>query len=371
MRRLFLSFAAMVALASTLLTGCSQATPPTPTQAPPTTSKAAEPAKASAPASAPTAAPTAAAAAAPTSVPAKKVDFPEKGKTLSLIIGYAAGGGADIAARILAVGLEKELGAPVQVVNRAGAGSQVAISSVQTAKPDGYTIGYANFPNMITIYQDPERKATFTRKDFLPIAMHVTDPMAYAVNADSPIKNVQDLVNAAKGNPEKIKVGHSGILSNEHLGYLQLQKATGVKLGIVAFDGAAPEIAALLGGHIDVAGGGFSSFLSQAKSGNARIIATFANEGKQFGVDVNTMDEQGFKGYFALSRGWFVPAGTPKEVVDSLNAAFKKTMNSEEQKAKILDIGQVTQYMDPAQFSSYWEGMEASIQPLMELAKEK
>ncbi|HEX2923867.1 MAG TPA: tripartite tricarboxylate transporter substrate binding protein [Chloroflexota bacterium] len=271
----------------------------------------------------------------------------------------------------MAPALEKELGVPVQVVNRAGAGSQVAISSVQSSKPDGYTVGYANWPNMITIYQDPERKATFTRKDFQPVAMHVTDPMAIAVKADSPYKTMKDLVEAAKAKPDQIKVGHSGLLSNEHLAYLKVQKETGARFSIVAFEGAAPEVTAVLGGHIDAAGGGFASMLPQAKAGAMRIIATFSPEGKQMGLDgITTMEEQGFKGTYALSRGWFVPKDTPKEIVDALSAAMKKAFLTDEQKAKILECGQVTQFMDSAQMAAYWEKMDTDVQPLMQLAKE-
>jgi tripartite-type tricarboxylate transporter receptor subunit TctC len=371
MKQFIVSLVAVLALASLVLTGCSQAAPAAPTQAPSSSSKAAEPTKAAAPAAEPTKA--AAPAAQPTAAaaPAKKIDWPEKNKTISLIIGYAAGGGADIAARIMGPALEKELGVPVQVVNRAGAGSQVAVASVQSAKPDGYTIGYANWPNIITVYQDPERKATFTRKDFLPIALHVADPMAIAVKSDSPYKTMKDLVEAAKAKPDQIKVGHSGLLSNEHLAYLKLQKEFGASFNIVAFDGAAPEVTAVLGGHIDAAGGGFGSMLPHAKSGTMRIIATFAPEGKQMGINgVTTMEEQGLKGYYALTRGWFVPKDTPKEVVDVLSAAFKKVILTDEQKAKILESGQVTQYMDPAQMAAYWEKMDTDVEPLMKMAKE-
>lgn len=366
MKRLIVSLVAAIALASLILAGCSQAAPPAPTQAP---AKAAEPTKATAPA----AAPTQAAAPAPTqaAAPAKKVDFPEKGKSVSLIIGYPAGGGADIAARVLQPLLEKELGAPVQVVNKAGAGSQVSITEVAKAKPDGYTVGYANWPTMITIYLDPERKAAFGRKDLQALTLHVSDPMAVAVKADSPIKDIKGLIEAAKAKPGTLKLGTSGILSHEDLSFRQMEKETGAKFNLIAFDGASPAITALLGGHIDAVGLGFSSMLSSAKGGQSRIIATLGAGGDQFLPGTKSMEDQGFKGYFSLGRGWYLPAGTPKEVVDVLDTAFKKAMLSEEHKKKIFEVGQVTDYKGPEDFGKWWDNMEATVKPLMELAKQQ
>ncbi|MHB0868711.1 MAG: tripartite tricarboxylate transporter substrate binding protein [Chloroflexota bacterium] len=355
MKRHIVLLTAAIALATLVIAGCSQAAPPAPTQAP--AAKAAEPTKAAAPTTAP--------------APTKKVDFPEKGKSVSLIIGYPAGGGADIAARVLQPVLEKELGVPVQVVNRAGAGSQVAITSVATAKPDGYTIGYANWPTMITIYLDPERKAAFDRKDLQPLSLHVSDPMAIAVKADSPIKSIKDLLDEGKAKPGTVKVGTSGILSHEDLSFRQMEKETGAKLNIIAFDGASPAVTALLGGHIDAVGLGFSSMLSSAKSGQTRIIATLGSGGDQFLPGTKSMEDQGYKGYFSLGRGWFLPAGTPKEVVDVLDSAFKKAMGGEEHKKKIMEVGQVTTYKGPEDFGKWWDAMEATVKPLMELAKQQ
>lgn len=341
---------------------------PTPTAAP--AKPAAEPTKAPAAPAAPTAAP----AAAPTKAPEPTkpaAAWPEKGKAVQLIIGYPAGGGADIAARVLQPILEKELGTPVQVVNRAGAGSQVAITSVATAKPDGYTLGYANWPTMITIYLDSERKAAFGRKDLQPVALHVSDPMAIAVKADSPYKGIKDLLDAAKAKPDTVKVGTSGILSHEHISFLQMQKETGAKLNIIAFDGASPAVTALLGGHIDGVGLGFSSMLSSAKAGQTRIIASLGEGADQFLPGTKSMAGQGLKGYFALGRGWFYPAGTPKPITDAMSAALKKAFATEEHKKKIFEVGQVTTYMNPEEFGKWWDDMEATVKPLMSLATAK
>ena len=353
----------VAALIATLaLAGCSSAAPAPPTQAP--APKGAEPTKAAAAAVAATQVPTAAPQAA------SKVAFPEKNKTITLVVPYPAGGGSDIAVRITAPLFEKEIGVPVQIVNKGGAGSQVGITEAVKSKPDGYTIGHANWPTIATLYLDPDRKAGFTRKDFQPVAAHVSDPLAIAVKADSPYKTIKDLVDAALAKPNTIKVGTSGLMSPEDFGWRQLQKLTGAKFNIVAFDGAAPGNTALAGGHIDAFGSGISSQLALAKSGQTRLIATFAPEGKDAMPGLKTMEEQGYKGFFGLVRGWFVPAGTPREVVNVLSAAFKKAEESEENKKKLMDVGQYSRYMDPDEFSKFWDAMEEFVKPFVEEAKQ-
>lgn len=199
--------------------------------------------------------------------------------------------------------------------------------------------------------------------------MHVSDPLAIAVKADSPIKNIKDLVEMAKEKPNSVKVGTRGLMSPEDFAFRQLQNLTGIKLNIVAFDGTAPGNTALVGGHIDAFGSGISSQLSLAKSGQTRLIATFASEGRGLTPGLTTMDDQGYKGFFGLARGWFVPAGTPKEAVDALTVAFKKAGDSEENRKKLMEMGQFSSYMDPQRMDKYWDDMEKFVAPLVEDAK--
>ena len=365
MRRALVSLLPVIGLS--IVTAACAPTPPTPTPAPKKEAPA-EPTKAAA---APTKAPepTAAAQATAAAAPAKKVDFPEKGRTVSLVVGYPAGGGADIGARLLAVPLEKELGTSVQVVNKAGAGSQVGLTEVAKSKPDGYTVGYANFSTIITIYLDPDRKAAFGHKDLLPVALHLTDPMAIAVKNDSPIKDIKGLVDAAKAKPGQIRVGTSGILSQDDLVFHQLMKETGTKFALIAFDGAAPAVTALLGDNIDAVALGFSSMMATAKGGQSRIIASIGDGADEFIPGVKSLSQQGFKGYFGVGRGWLVPGGTPREVVNTLSGAIKRAIDSNDHKSRLKDIGQVATYLDPDQFAKYWDDMETTIKPLLEEAK--
>lgn len=350
-----------VVVVATILAGCSQAAPATtPTSAP--AAKPTEPPKPAEPTKA-------AASAQPTVSPAPKVDFPQKGKTISLIVPYTAGGSVDVAARLLAPALEKELGTSVQVVNRPEAGAQVGVTELARARPDGYTIGYTVLPTAITLYLDPERKAVFSRKDFAPIAMHVIDPGVVGVKSDSAYKTMVDLVNAAKAKPGEVKVAVTGVMGPSHLDALQTEALTGVQFAIVHFDGGAPGLTAMLGGHVDSKYGNIGDFLPQMKSGQIRIVGIMDKEENKFLPGVKTMESQGYKQYSAVSRGISAPVGTPKEIVDLLSAAIKKVISSDEHRAKMEEMGQTLRYMDPSEFGKYWDDVEAQVKPLMALIK--
>jgi len=170
LKRLVVPFMATVVAASIIAVGCA-GTPPAPTP-----TKAAAAAPTTAPAAAPTKAPAAAATAAPTKAAAPtaaKLNFPEKGKTVTIIVPWSAGGSNDVYCRLLAPYLEKEMGTPFQVVNRPEASSQVGMTELAKAKPDGYTLGLNSLQTTISVYLDAERKAAFDRKSFQPVAVGI------------------------------------------------------------------------------------------------------------------------------------------------------------------------------------------------------
>lgn len=366
--RVFMGFVSAV-VATLLLAGCSQPAA-APTQAPPASTKApatVQPASALTQAVEPTK--PAAAAPTPTVASAATTGFPEKGKSVSLIIPWPAGGGADVAARVLAVPLEKELGVPVQIVNKGGAGSQVGLSDLAVAKPDGYTICYANLPTTPAIYFDEERKAVFARKDFQTVALHSVDPYGVGVKASSPYKSIADLVEAAKVNPEKVKIGVFGRTDPGNMAAVQLQQASSTKFATVMFDGAAPTITAVLGGHVDAAFVALSPMLAQVKSGELRVIGVMDKEESPFAKGVKTLDAQGYKIFWVLSRGVVAPGGTPKPAVDALSAAIKRAMQSGDHNKKMEEMFQVPKYLDATQYGAYWDESEASVKPLMQLVR--
>ena len=355
-----------IVAASLTLAGCSQAAPaPAPTSAPAAPTKAAEPAKAAAPA------PTVA-APGPTVAPAKKVTFPEKGKPITLLVHWAAGGSSDLGARLLAAGMEKELGTTVEVVNKPGAGGQIGYTALTQAKPDGYTIGSTNYPSAIITYLDPDRKASYSRKDFALLALHVVDPGIIAVKADSPYKSLKDVIDAAKANPKKIRASTTGLQSDEHFAILQLQKMTGAQFAIVHFaEGIAKAKAAFLGGHVDVLVGNVGDTPELLKAGEIRVLGVMDPEESKFLPGVKTFEAQGYKLNNSSSRGFSAPGGTPKEIVETLSAAMKKVIASEEHQKKMAEMALTVRYMDPAKYEAYWDEYENMFRELLPLTKEK
>jgi tripartite-type tricarboxylate transporter receptor subunit TctC len=355
----------LVSLAATLVitlvvSGCSSSAPaPTPTNAPAAPTKVVEPAKPAEAAKAPTAVP---ATAAP------KVDFPQKGKTIQWIVSMAAGGGTDLTARVLAQVLEKELGTSVQVVNKPGAGGQTGWTELAKAKPDGYTLGSTNFPGVITTALDPARQAAYNRSAFQLIGTQYDVPKAIVVRADSPYKTIKDLVDAAKAKPGELKAAAGGVLGDTHLSLLLLEQVAGIDLALVHFDGGAPGLAALLGGHVDASSNVPAEITPHLKSGALRALGVFTKEESKFLPGVKTLESQGYPAFMSVLGGIVAPAGLPKDVADRLSAAAKKAVESPEHKNKLEEMGFSALYMDPEQFSKVWADSEVQYKPLMELA---
>ncbi len=354
MRRSLVSLVALFAVVSLVVVGCSQSSPaPAPTKAPePTKPAVAQPTPA--PAAQPTS------AVAPTQKASWKPDRP-----VSIIVAWAAGGTNDIAARILAPFMEKELGTSVQVVNKAGAGGQVGFTDIAQAKPDGLTLGLMVLPPAINVYMNPAVKPQFNRDSFIPIAAFALEPMIMGVKTESPYKSAKDLVEAAKANPEKIKVASTGISATTHMQVLALQKAAGVKFARVQFDGDSQAVAALLGGHVDVASVSPAGMLSQVKSGTIRVIGYCSKDPLKFYPDVKGFPAQGYDVDIPVSRGIVVPKGTPQEVVDTLKVAMDKISANPDFNKKAEEAGLVTRYMDQAAYIKHWDQMDAMVKPLL------
>jgi tripartite-type tricarboxylate transporter receptor subunit TctC len=298
-------------------------------------------------------------------------EFPQKGKAVQIMVHWAAGGSSDVGARILASGLEKELGTTVLVVNKPGAGGQIGYTALTQARPDGYTFGSTNFPSSVSSYLDPDRKAVYSRKSFQLLALHVVDPGLIAVKADSPFKSLKEVIDAAKAAPKKIRINTTGIQSDEHFAILKLQKMTGAQFAIVHFTGGAPALTAVLGGKIEIYCGNVGDLLSQVKSGEMRILGIMDDEASPFYPGVKTFEEQGYKLYGSSSRGFSAPSGTPKEAVEILSRAIKNVTATEEHKKKMADMGLTLRYMDPPRYTKYWDEYEAMLTELMPLAKEQ
>src|SRR2546427_7359312 len=177
--------------------------------------------------------------------------YPER--VITLLVAYPPGGGTDLIARGLAPYIEKNLGggARIVVVNRSGAGGEVGFAAIAAASADGYTIGFVNTPPLLTI--PIERQAQFSWQRFEYLGNIIDDPCNFSVHADTSLKNLAELAAYARANPGEVTVGTTGIGSDDHLAMLKFERAPGVKMRHIPFQGPAEARAATAGKHILVA----------------------------------------------------------------------------------------------------------------------
>lgn len=295
-------------------------------------------------------------------------DYPTK--PVIVMVAYPAGGSTDIGARVLAALAEKEIGQPMVVVNKAGAGGQVGWTELARQKPDGYYIGFINLPAMNTVILDPERKATFDIDTFTPIINQVLDPGVIYVKTDSPYKTLKDLIDDARKRPGEIKAGTTGILSDDHLAILMLEEATKVKFRIVHFDGDSPQVTALLGGQIDVNFLNVGGLTPRVKSGQLRALLVMDREKCKFYPDVPTSVELGYPTVLSSStRGIVGPKGLPEPIVKRLQATFKKAMEDPEHLKNMDKAGLAIKIMMGEEYSKYIKSVHEQVKKLVDEAR--
>lgn len=174
-------------------------------------------------------------------------------KPIKMIVAYSPGGSTDLKARLLAAYMEKYLdGATIIVENRPGAGGEIGVTALAQATPDGYTIGFVNTPNVLSIPIERKVKYHWTQFDLLGNVLD--DPGGFSVNKDGPIKTLRDLVDFAKANPFKVTVGASGVGYDDQLAMIAFEKIAGLKMTHVPFPGVSAVKTAVSGGHIVVGG---------------------------------------------------------------------------------------------------------------------
>jgi tripartite-type tricarboxylate transporter receptor subunit TctC len=292
---------------------------------------------------------------------------------VQLMVAFPAGGGTDVAARILAAIAEKSLGQPIVVVNKGGAGGQVGWTELVRQKPDGYYIGFINLPATNTVILDPDRKAIFTEKDFTPIINQVLDPGVIWVRADSPYKTLQDLIDAAKKSPSTIRAATTGILSDDHLAILMTEEAApGAIFRIVHLDGGATQFKEIMGGNVDVAFDNVGGIVQRVASGEVRALAVMDDARSKFLPDVPTMKELGYPTVMSNStRGIAGPKGMPAAVVGKLREVLKKAMDDPEHVSKLESQGLAIKVMVGDEYEKYFADTHAKAKKYTDWAKNR
>jgi tripartite-type tricarboxylate transporter receptor subunit TctC len=263
--------------------------------------------------------------------------WPEK--PIKLIIPFDAGGGTDLSARALQPYLEKELGVSVVVENKPGAAGWLAWSELAGTNPDGYTIGYMNFPNIIAGYLNPETKRTESLDSYTFISNHVADTGILVVNAeDERFKDIDSFVEYAQKN--ELIVSSSGVGSANHFVGVQMIDQLDTKFRFVQTDGTAEAISSVLGGHIDVLLAGNGEVMELISDGRLLPLAVFGDERIPSLPDVPTLNETMDTNIdIMLSRGIAAPAGLDDEITKKLTEAITKAAQDPEHIKRINDLG--------------------------------
>jgi tripartite-type tricarboxylate transporter receptor subunit TctC len=278
--------------------------------------------------------------------------------SMTIVVPFAPGGQADLAARPVALGLAKILEQSVVVDNRAGAGGAIGAAAVAKAEPDGHTMLMAL--SAIAVLPEAERvagrKPTYEMSQFTPVARVLGDPNLLIVSAASPYKTVKDLVDDAKKRPSEITYASAGSMGASHLCMEMFCNAAGIKLLHVPYRGGGPALAALLGGQVALTAQGAGPLKGYSDEGKLRVLATFGAERHAAFPDAPTFREAGYADViFYVWSGLFVPSAVPADVVTKLRQAVSTVMGDPQTIGIFNKAGSPPAYMDAPEFTAYIE----------------
>ncbi len=272
---------------------------------------------------------------------------PYPNRPIQLIIPIPAGGGGDVNGRLLVEDLTKILGQQIVVVNKPGASDTLGTDALAKSKKDGYTLGYTSSAAMVYMrVTSPESVPYDPIKDFDPIGSHTFFPLCVAVQASSPWKTFNELIDYAKKNPGKLRVSTAGVGSTSNFDVEITKTLTGAEFTHVPFKGGEAVVTALLGGHVEMSYDIVGKFMPHVEAGKVRIL--LVSRKISFLPNVPTITELGYKR--DLLSGWhgmFAPSGLPEDVKKILIPAIEKAVKNPETKAKIEKIGYAVEYKSP------------------------
>ena len=295
-------------------------------------------------------------------------------RPIKMLVGFGAGGGTDIAARIMAQKMSEILGQSIVVENRTGASGMIAAEDEAKSAPDGYTLmmgsqtTYAVAPNLY-------RKVTLdAAKDFAGVAMTGASPLVLVVNPSFAAHSVKDVIAMAKADPGKINFGTGGLGTTPHMTAELFQYTAGIKMVHVAYRGEAPAINDLLAGQIPLMFANLSAVMGNLKAGTVRALAVTAAHRSPSAPEIPTVAEAALPGFEAETWwGIVAPAGTPHAVLAKLNAAARKALADADTKKRFADLGMSNGGSSPEELDAYikseiakWSKVikDANIQPM-------
>jgi tripartite-type tricarboxylate transporter receptor subunit TctC len=274
-------------------------------------------------------------------------------KPVKILIPFPPGGVTDIAGRLIAQRLSERLGQQFYIENVSGAGGNLGMGQVARAAGDGYTILMTS--SSIVVNPSLYNNITYdVGKDFIPVTKAGGTPNSWVVNSSHPAKTMRELIDLLKREPGKHSVGMPGAGTTPSLSVEMLRHALGLDFVVVPFAGGGPMTTSLLGGHTPVVCAALGNYVNLIKEGKLRALAITANKRSAALPDVLTLDELGIKGQEAETMtGVFVPAGTPKTIVDLLQREFAAAVHASDIKDKLLQAGVEAEGNSQADFSAY------------------
>jgi tripartite-type tricarboxylate transporter receptor subunit TctC len=293
-------------------------------------------------------------------------------KPIRFIVPFPAGGSTDAVARAMQPALEKTLGQPVVVENRAGAGGTLGVDAIAKAAPDGYTIGIAGAGALGVNIGERMKRPYDPAKDLAPISGAAGSPFILVAPATLDANSLGDVIKLAKAEPGRLSIGHGGNGTAMQLTAMTFVTMADVKINLVPYRGTAPAVADTIAGHVQLGIADPPPSMGAIAEGKLKAIAVSSKTRFSMFPDVPTFDEQGLKGFDVT--GWFgiaAPAATPRTIVMKLNAAIVAALSDPEVVRRIHTIGMEPAPMTPEEFSAYIDSEIAKAEKLQAIGDDQ
>jgi len=282
---------------------------------------------------------------------------PYPSKPIRFVVPYPAGGPLDTVARLLGQRVSESVRQPVVVDNKPGAGGNIGADAVAKAAPDGYTIlmgAVATHAINPTLYASMPYDAS---RDFTPVTQVASTPNVLVVNPSVPATNVREFIAYGRANPGKLNFGSGSTGSAGHLAGELFKTMTGIDMTHVPYKGASPAMNDLVGGQIHLMFDNLASSLAQVRAGRIRALAVTTSRRSELAPDLPTVIESGLPGFdISTWFGIFVPAATPRDVVDRLHGEFTRALAQPDVREKMLNLGAEPVGNRPEEFAAFIRG---------------
>jgi tripartite-type tricarboxylate transporter receptor subunit TctC len=287
-----------------------------------------------------------------TALPAAAADYPDH--AIKMIVPFAAGGGTDVLARIIAQNLNSKWGQPVVVENQPGASGAIGTRAVMKAPPDGYTLLMASTGALMAVSGSADADGAFdVNKVLAPIVVAAAPPYLLVVSPTLPVASTADLIRLAKEKPDGLTFGSSGVGAASHLSGLLFASATGVKLLHIPYKGTGPAVTDLLGGRIDMMFAPGPVVQQFIQAGKLKALGVTDTQRSRFYPDIPPVSET-VPGYESV--GWFgllAPPHTPPAIVKAINEVIVAAMQSQEFRDHLATLGAEPKPQTPEEFGRY------------------